>query len=106
VKVKYRIKNKIMFPAVLYGLETWSLTVREEHRLWVLRRIFGPRRNGVAIGWRKLKNVEVQNFYSSSSIIRIVKSKRMSLTGHVARMGRRRKNRRRRRRRRMHTGYC
>jgi hypothetical protein len=75
-----------------YGCETWSLTVREEHKLtmfenMVLRRIFGPKRNGVTGGWRKLRNEELDNFYSSPSIIRIIKSRRMGLAGHVARMG-------------------
>jgi hypothetical protein len=48
---------------VLYGCETWSLTLREEHKLWtfenrVLRRIFGPKRDGVKRRWRKLHNEE------------------------------------------------
>jgi hypothetical protein len=67
---------------VLYGCETWSLTVREEHKLRVfensvLRRMFGPKRDGVTGGWRKLHNEELHNLYSSSSIIRIIKSRRM-----------------------------
>jgi hypothetical protein len=53
----------------------------------VLRRIFGPKRDGVTGGWRKLHNDELRNFYCSPSIIRMVKSKRMRWTGHVARMG-------------------
>jgi hypothetical protein len=61
---------------VLYGCETWSLTIREEHKLRVfekrvLRRIFGAKRNGVRGGWRKLHNEELHNLYSSPSIIRI-----------------------------------
>jgi hypothetical protein len=64
----------------------------EEHRLRVfenrmLRRIFGPKRNGVTGGWRKLHNEELHNLYSSPSIIRIIKSRRMKWAGHVARMG-------------------
>jgi hypothetical protein len=64
------------------GCETWSLTVREEHKLRVfenrlLRRIFGPKRNRVTGGWRKLHNEELHNLYSSPSIIRIIKSRRM-----------------------------
>jgi hypothetical protein len=60
---------------VLYGCETWSLTVREEHKLRVfenrvLRRIFGPKRDGV-MGWRKLHNEELHNLYSSPSIIEL-----------------------------------
>jgi hypothetical protein len=59
---------------VLYGCETWSLTLREEHRLRVfenrvLRRIFGPKRDEVMRGWRKLCNEELSDLYSSPSVI-------------------------------------
>jgi hypothetical protein len=77
---------------VLYGCEIWSLKLREEHSLRVfqnrvLRRIFGPNRDEVTGGWRKLHNEELHNLYSSPSIIRIIHSKRMRCAGHVARMG-------------------
>jgi hypothetical protein len=77
---------------VLYGCETWSRTLREEHRLTVfenrvLRRIFRPRRNEVTGDWRKLHNEELHNLYSSPNIISMIKSKGMRRTGHVARMG-------------------
>jgi hypothetical protein len=52
----------------------------------VLRRIFGPKRDGVTGGWRKMHNEELHNLYSSSSIIRIIKSRRMRWAGHVSRM--------------------
>jgi hypothetical protein len=55
-----------------------------------LRRIFGPKRDGVTGGWRQLHNEELHNFYSSLSIIRIIKSRRMRWAGHVARMGEKR----------------
>jgi hypothetical protein len=55
----------------------------------VLRRIFGPKRDEVTGDWRKLYNVELRDLYSSPSIIRIIKSRRMRWAGHVARMGRR-----------------
>jgi hypothetical protein len=66
---------------VLYGCETWSLTLREEHRLRVfenkvLRRIIGPKRDEVTGGWRKLHNEELRDLYSSPSIIIIMKSRR------------------------------
>jgi hypothetical protein len=77
---------------VLYGCETWSLTLREEHRLRVfenrvLRRIFGPKRDEVTGGWRKLHNEELYGLYSSPSIIRVIKARRVRWAGHVARMG-------------------
>jgi hypothetical protein len=77
---------------VLYECETWSLTLREEHRLKVfenrvLKRISGPKRDEVAGGWRKLHNEELHNLYSSPSIIGMIKSERMSWAGHVARRG-------------------
>jgi hypothetical protein len=53
----------------------------------VLRGIFGPKRDGVTGGWRKLHNEELLNLYSSPSIIRIIKPRRMWWAGHVARMG-------------------
>jgi hypothetical protein len=52
----------------------------------VLRRIFGPRRDEVTGGWRKLHNEELRDLYSSPSIIRIIKSRRIKCAGHVARM--------------------
>jgi hypothetical protein len=93
--VKVRIYKTIILPVVLYGCETWSLTVREEHKLWVfenrvLRRIFGPKGDRVTGGWRKLRNVELHHLYSSPSIIRIIKSKWMRWAGHVTRMGEKR----------------
>jgi hypothetical protein len=56
----------------------------------VLRRIFGPKRDGVTGGWRKLHNEELHNLHSSPSVIRIIKSRRLRWTGHVARMGEKR----------------
>jgi hypothetical protein len=72
--LKIRIYNTIILPVVLYGCETWSLTLREEHRLrlfenMVLRRIFGPKRDELTGEWRKLHNEELRNLYSSPSRI-------------------------------------
>jgi hypothetical protein len=77
--LKIRIYRTIIFPVVLYGCETWSLTLKEEHRLRVfenrvLRRIFGPKRDEVTEEWRQLHNEELRDLYSSPSIIRITKS--------------------------------
>jgi hypothetical protein len=85
----------IILPVVLYGCETWSLTLREEHRLRVfenrvLRRLLGPKRDEVAGEWRKLHKEDLRDLYSSPSIIRILKSRRIRWAGHVARMRARR----------------
>jgi hypothetical protein len=87
-----RIYKIIILPVVLYGCETWSLALREEHRLRVfenkvLRRICGPKRDEVRAGWRKLHKEELRDLYSSASIIRIIKSWRMRWAGRVIRMG-------------------
>jgi hypothetical protein len=76
----------------MYGYETWSLTLREEHRLRVfenrvLRRILGPKRDEVIRGWRKLRSEELHNLYCSPSKIRIINLRRMRWEEHVARIG-------------------
>jgi hypothetical protein len=90
--VKVKIYKTIILPVVLYGCETWSHTLREEHRLRmfenrVLRRIFGPRRDEVTGEWRKLHNEELHILYCSANIIKRIRSRRMRWAGHVARMG-------------------
>jgi hypothetical protein len=82
--VKVKMYKTIILPIVLYGCETWSVTLREEHTSILkvsenraLRRIFGPKRDEVTEEWRKLHNVELRNLYSSPDIIRQIKSWRM-----------------------------
>jgi hypothetical protein len=80
---------------VLYGRETWCLTLREKHRLRVfenrvLRTVFGSKRDEATGEWRKLHSGELHNLYSSPVIIKQIKSRRMRWAGHVARMGERR----------------
>jgi hypothetical protein len=92
---KIRIYKTIILPVVLYGSDSWSLTLREEHRLRVfenrvLRRIFGPKRDEVTGEWRILHSEKLRDVYSSLSIIRIIGSRRMRWAGHVARMGEKR----------------
>ena len=82
----------IILAVVLYGCETWSLTLREERKLRefenrVLRRIFGPRGNEVTGEWKKLHNEELNDLYSSPNIVRVIESRRMRWAVHVAHMG-------------------
>jgi hypothetical protein len=88
--LKIKIYKTVILPVELYGCETWSLTLREEHRLRVsenrvLRKISGPKREEDG-SWRKLHNDELLSLCSSPNIVRMIKSRRMRRTGHVARM--------------------
>jgi hypothetical protein len=78
--MKIIIYKTIILLVVLHGCETWSLTLREEHRLRVLR-IYGPKRDNVTGGWRKLHNEELHNL--PSTITRMMKSRRMRWVGYV-----------------------
>ena len=90
---KIKIYRTIIVLVVLYGCETWSLTLREQCRLRVfenrvLRRIFGPKRDEVTGEWRRLHDEELYAVCSSPNIFRVMKSRRMRWAGNVARMGR------------------
>jgi hypothetical protein len=92
MRIYYRT---IIYPVVLYGCGSWSLTLRDESRLRVfenkvLRRIFGPKRDEVTGEWRRLHNNELYALHSSPNINRVIKSRRMRWAGHVARMEERR----------------
>jgi hypothetical protein len=94
--VKVKIYKTVILPVGLYGCETWSLTLREEHRLRVfenrvLRRIFGSKRDEVTGEWKRLHTEELHILYSSPDIIKQIKSRKMRWAGHVARMGEERK---------------
>ena len=91
-KLKVTIYRTIILPVVLYGCETWSLTLRDERRSRVfenrvLRRGYGPKRDKVTGDWRKLHNEELSDLYSLANIVQVVKPRRMRWAGHVARMG-------------------
>jgi hypothetical protein len=88
--LKIKIYKTVILLVVLYGCETWSLILREKHRLRVfenrvLGRIFGPKREEDG-SWRKFHHDELHILYSSPNIVRVIKSRRMKWVGHVARM--------------------
>ena len=91
VDQRWSLYRTIVLPVVLYGCETWSLTLREERKLEVFEnmvlRIFGPRRDEVTGEWRRLHNEELNDLYCSPNISRVIKSRRIRCVGHVARMG-------------------
>jgi len=84
-RTKNKIYRTIILPVVLYGCETWSLTLREEHRLRVFD-TFGPKWDKVTGEWRRLHIEELCDLYSSPNIIRVIKSRRITWDVHVARM--------------------
>jgi hypothetical protein len=90
--VEIKIYKTTILPVVLHGYEIWSLKLKEKYKLRVfvnrVLRIFGSRRDEVTEGCRKLYNEELHSLYSSSNIIRVIKSRRMKLAGHAARIGR------------------
>jgi hypothetical protein len=90
------VNKSIILPVVLYGCETWSFTLREEHRLRVfenrvLRRIFRPKRDEVTGEWRRLHSEKLHNLYPSPAIIWQNKLRTMRWAGHVACMREERK---------------
>jgi hypothetical protein len=89
--IEIKIYRTLILPIVLYGCETWSLTLREERRLRVFenrasRKIFGPKGEEVPGVWRKLHNEERNDLYCSPNIVRVITSRRMRWARHVASM--------------------
>jgi hypothetical protein len=85
--IKIKIYRNVILPVVLNGFQAWSLTLMEKHRLRVLenrvvRKIFGPNRDEVTGEWRRLHEW-LYEMYSSTNIIRVIKSRRVRWTGHV-----------------------
>jgi len=90
--ISINIYITFILPVVFYGCKIWSHTMREERRQRVyenrvLRRIFGPKRDGATMEWTKPYNEELNDLYSSPNIFRVMKSGRIRWAGHVARMG-------------------
>jgi hypothetical protein len=91
-KLNIKIYRIIIFTLVLFGYETWSLTLREERRVRVFEnrvlRIFEPKRDEVTGGWRKFHNEELHDLYSPPTTVWVIKLRRMRWPGHVAQKGR------------------
>jgi len=90
--IKIKMYRTIILSVVLFGCETWSLTLKEEHRQRVLEnrllmRIFVPKRDEVTKEWRNLHIEELNDLYSSPSIVRVIKLRRMKWAEHVAHGG-------------------
>jgi len=89
--INTKIYRSLILPLVLYGLQAWSLTLREEHRLrlfdnMVLKTIFRLKRDEVTGEWRRIHKGKVYNLYTSPNIIRVIKSRRTRWPGHVERL--------------------
>ena len=91
-KLKVNMYKTIVLPVALYACDTWSFTLREEHRLRmyankVLRKFFGAKRDEITGEWRKLHNAELHALYCSPNIIRSLKSRRLRWAEHLKTYG-------------------
>ena len=86
--IKIKIHRNIILHVVLYGCATWSLRLRKERRLRIVRiGCWGPRRKKVTGEWRSLHNEQLNDLYCSPNIIRVIKSRRMKWVGYAAGIG-------------------
>jgi hypothetical protein len=90
--INIKIFRIIILPVLLCGCKTWSLTLREEHRLRVSEnsvpsKIFGRERREVTGEWMSLQKEELYDLYSTPNIIRVIKSRKVRWAGHVASAG-------------------
>ena len=90
-KLKLKIYRTVILPVILHGCESWSTTLADEQKLRVfenkvLRKIYGPKRDEMTGEWRRLHNEELHGLYDSPDVVRIMKSRRLRWSDHVARM--------------------
>jgi len=86
-----KIFRTVILPVILYGCESWSTTLADEHKLRVfenkiLRKIYGPKRDEMTGEWRRLHNDELYGLYDSPNVVKIMKSRRLRWADHVSRM--------------------
>jgi len=86
-----KIYRTVILPVILYGCESWSMILADEHKLRVfenkvLRKIYRKKRDEMTGEWRRLHNEELHGLYDLPNVVKIMKSRRLRWAGHVARM--------------------